>query len=45
MNRCSVCDAVLNEDEIVWVNPATGEASTGRYAEPFCVECCPEETE
>lgn len=44
MARCYVCgDSLLDDDEIVWVDPDTLEATTGDGGEPFCIECAPAE--
>lgn len=41
MNKCPECASVLNEDDIVWVNPITKQATM--MGEPYCVTCAPAE--
>jgi len=36
--RCSGCGCWLDEDEVVWIDTETGEASWLRGT-PFCVRC------
>lgn len=41
--RCYECKEWVNEEDTVWVNPQTGEATTGEDGKPFHVECAPEQ--
>lgn len=40
MIRCAGCGKDMGEDEIVWVDPTTGEA-TWENGLPYHVECAP----
>jgi hypothetical protein len=40
---CPICGNWNVEDGVVWVNPETGEATTGDSGMPYCVGCAPEE--
>ena len=39
--RCTVCNEWVNDEDLVWVDPATGEASW-RTGKPYCVSCAPD---
>ena len=43
--KCEECGEWMDQDEVVWVNPATGEATTGDEGQPFHDCCAPEEYE
>ena len=38
---CRACVETIEEDDVVWIDPTTGKASTEGY--PYCVSCAPEE--
>lgn len=38
---CAECRAPIDEEDAVWVNPASGEATTGDAGKPYHVECAP----
>ena len=42
---CAACGADLPADDTVWVDPASGRATTGTAGIPFCVSCAPDEPE
>jgi len=41
--RCDCCKEWMTEDDAVWINPNTLEASTGDSALPYHVKCAPEQ--
>jgi len=41
--QCDMCGNWLREDECVYIDKYTLQASTGDNSVPFCVPCCPEE--
>ena len=43
--KCHECGEDIEEDEVVWVDPDTGEATTGDSGRAYHVECAPEETD
>ena len=43
--KCAECGEWVDQENVVWVNPATGEASTGDAGRPFHEGCAPEEEE
>lgn len=42
---CHACNKSIREDEVIWINQYTLEASTGDDAVPYCVPCCPAEVD
>ena len=40
---CDECNKIVHVDDAVWVNPKTGEATTGDEGRPFHVECAPKQ--
>ena len=40
---CAACGKEIDDDDTVWVDPSTGEATTGDRGQPFHVDCAPEE--
>ena len=42
--HCFKCGKMVDADDAVFINPSTGEATTGDGGEPFHVECGPSET-
>lgn len=45
MVKCIECGVNIREDECIWIDPFSMEASTGKGAVPYCVPCCPEQTD
>ena len=43
--KCKGCGLWVPEDETVWIDKDTKEASTGDNAEPWHVDCAPEQEE
>lgn len=43
--RCYNCQCWVDQEDVVWVNPKTGEATTGDNGKPYCVSCAPENME
>ena len=41
--RCAACEAEVCADDTVWVDPNTGEATTGDAGKPYHVDCAPSE--
>ena len=41
--RCKGCGLWVAEDETVWIDKYTGNASTGDNSEPWHVDCAPEQ--
>ena len=40
---CTACGKDVDADDAVWVNPDTGEATTGDNGKPYHVDCAPPE--
>jgi len=43
--KCAACGEWESEEEVVWIDPQTGEATTSDRGSPFHVDCAPEEKE
>ena len=43
--KCAECGEWMDEDEVVWVDPTTGEASTSEKAKPYHDCCAPNQEE
>lgn len=40
---CAECKGDVDPEDTVWINPSTGEASTGEGAKAYHVRCAPEQ--
>jgi len=41
--RCFECGLWIDQDDVVWIDPKTGRATTGDEGKPFHIDCAPEE--
>ena len=41
-SKCADCGEWMSDDEVVWINPATGETTTGEFGKPYHDYCAPD---
>jgi hypothetical protein len=43
--KCAECGKQVDSEDTVWIDPKTGEATTGEKGNPYHVECAPNQRE
>lgn len=41
VHRCKWCGDLVDADDAVWIDPETGDATTGDKGAPYHVACAP----
>lgn len=41
--KCANCGKWIDAEEVVWIDPETGDATTSEMGKPFHVDCAPEQ--
>lgn len=40
MERCHKCGGEVDDDDVTWINPLTGDATDGPDGKPYCNQGC-----